>query len=371
MKRIGISVYLTAITLLSSSGCDTHRDLYDMSAPTLRIESDWGSALGQEQMLDATVMLYREGAMTKEFFSRPNGVSAQVTRGQYDILAFNGVMESESATNLNHVYFRGTDRLETFEAYAAEGVANSRLARAEDDYIASNEMELFAFGYAGLYVEENARYALKYRGGRVQPPVDWVSLEQDVEVMPRVVSYRFQVRLTNVVNPRSALYASGALRGFAGSVFLAPSSGIPQAGIRAAHHLNLTTLSNVRTSRNNLNEEVGILHSGVFVSFGPPLPDDPDRIADADEYTFEPSFVLKDNTVFAPGEPIDITRQVNEAIRRIHRHHIGDEDIAIDENLFTIEIADRVELPVISSTDVVEVTDWDDGDERIIIWIKP
>lgn len=368
MRKILITIILASAAF---AGCDKQRDLYDVSVPMLDIEGKWGISLGEYNMLDATAIFYKDGKMTKEFLSRPNHVTAKVSRGQYEVLLFNGVMESEQATNLNHIFFRGTDRPETFKAVAVEGKPNSRFSRSEDEYIASNEMEIFTFAYNSLVVEGDNMYYLKYKNGRNGYPILENYVESKVELVPRAVSYRFQVKITNLVNPRSARSASGALRGFAGSVFIAlPPDKMPRAGSYATHHLNLTSPSNNKLRASGEGKEIGTIQSPVFVSFGPPLPENLDQLEHSGKYMFEPSFMLADNSEFTLPQPIDITEQVNAIIKRIFRHHAGEGDITIGENLFTIEITDPIVLPVITPEKVVDVMDWGD-DEEIIVWIKP
>ncbi len=277
-------------------GCDKQRDLYDTSNTLLHIEGSWTRSLNQENMLDATVLLYKDGEIKKEFLSRPNGVTTRVTRGRYDVVTFNGVMESENVTNLDHVHFRGTDRLESFEAYAEEGRPNSRLSRAEGEYIASNEMELLTFVHTGVDVDGESLYYLKYRNGKNGYPEIVDHVEGKVEVVPRAMSYRFRVIITNLANPRSARSATAALRGFRGSVFVPRNGEPPRTGFPATHHLNLTSPSGRRIVTDGEGLETGALQSPPFVTFGPPLDVDP-----TGRYTFDPVFVLVDGTEYRMG----------------------------------------------------------------------
>ena len=366
MKRIIFFAFLVSL----SAGCDEHRDLYDTSNTVLYIEGSWRQSLNQPSMLDATVLLYKDGEIKKEFLSRPNGLTTRVTRGRYDIVTFNGVMRSEEVTNLNHVYFRGTDRLETFEAYAAEGRPISRLTRADGEYIASNEMDVLTFIHKQVFVEGERRYYLKYRDGANGYPEKVDYAEGTVEVVPRAMSYRFQVKLTNLVNPRGARSVAGAVRGFAGSVFMPREGEKPTRGFQATHHVALSPPVGSRTRTGENGQEVGMLQSPVFVTFGPPLSGNPGQLPASGVYFFDPVIVLIDNSEFRLEQPIDITPQVNEAILRLHSHHSGDSttDIALEENLFTIQIDEPVVLPVLDPGKVVEVEPWEDGEE-VIVWI--
>jgi hypothetical protein len=368
MRKI---VLLTALLPLLG-GCDEQRDLYDTSNAVMHIEGSWARSLNQPGMMDATALLYKDGGIQKEILSRPNGATAPVTRGDYDVVLFNGVMESEQELNLNHVHFRGTDRLETFEVYAAEGRPNSRLTRVEGEYIASNEMELFTFGHTRVSVDRDREYYLKYKDGRNGYPEMENYVAATVEMEPRAMSFRFQVRLTNLVNPRSVRSVSAALRGFVGSVYLPKDGERPKAGISATHHVTLSPPPGSRTRAED-GLEIGTLQSPPFVTFGPRLPEDgdPAGLPARGEYFLDPVFVLTDGTEYRPGEPIDITAQINGAVGRICEHHSSDSrtDIAQDENLFELTIDSPIVLPTPAAGGAqVDVTPWED-DEVVIIWV--
>lgn len=355
------------------AGCSEQRDLYSISSSAVQIETNWVPSLNRQNMQEATAMLYKDGNnVVKEYFSQPNSVKARVSHGRYDMLIFNGVMESETVTNLDHVFFRGTSLPETFEACAQEGTTVRRLARAEEEYIASNNMELFACAHESVSIEGYNEYYLKYKDGHNGYPAIPDFIEVTKEMTPRAVSYRFQVKLTNLVNPTSARTASGALRGFTGSVFLVSENGIPVSGFDATHHLNMTPSANGSTHKTPDGMVIGSAQSPVFVSFGPALPGNQDvlgALPPSGRFIFELNFLLTDNTEFEPlTGPIDITPQVNEAIAKIYRYHSGEGSLTYDENMFVIEIDDEIFLPIIEPENVVDVVEWGD-DEEIMVWM--
>lgn len=145
MKKIYLLTFLVPLIVACNSEL---RDLYDTNDHELHVEGSWAHSLGEQNMREATVLLHHsDGTRSKKHLSRPNGASLSVKSGDYDVMVFNGIMESEDATNLDHIHFRGSDRLETFEIYAAEAKPLNRLGRADDEYIASNEMEVFTFAH--------------------------------------------------------------------------------------------------------------------------------------------------------------------------------------------------------------------------------
>ncbi len=87
MKKIVIAF----IFMVLLAGCDKQRDLYDISDTVLHVHGSWSHSLEEHSMLDATVLLYRDGNIKKEFLSRPNGVTTHVTRGDYEVVVFNGL----------------------------------------------------------------------------------------------------------------------------------------------------------------------------------------------------------------------------------------------------------------------------------------
>ena len=367
MKKI---YFLVALLPLTTSCMDGLREIYDRTDSVIHVEGSWSHSLGVNDMHNATVMLHHaDGARNKHFLSRANGVTAHVVDGDYDVLVFNGVMESENSTNLDHIRFRGTDNLETFEVYSVDVPPMMRLSRTEDEYIASNSMELFTFAHHTVSVDgDDAIYVRYRRGERTDEGLeDYVA--GTVSTTPRALSFRYRITLTNIVNPTSASTAAGAMRGFLGSLFVPASGERPRPGFKATHHLTLTppTRSRVRTRADG--EEVGTLTTPQFVSFGPTMPTRGVPSPATGEYFFEPVFGLRDGTEHRTG-PIDITAQVNATIERMLGHHDDDEHISHAENDFEIVIDDEVFLPPISGDGgiPVDVEPWPD-DEIIIVWI--
>jgi hypothetical protein len=213
---------------------------------------------------------------------------------------------------------------------------------------------------------------LKYKDGRRVPHDDAHRNGIHVEFSPRAYSYRFRVRMTGLANPQSAALVSGAVRGFAGSLFPATANGVPRMGFPATHHLALAPPSSGEKTRTAEDGTViGIAESSVFVSFGPAIPAPGERLPDAGVYFFDPVITLVDGTVFRLSAPLDITPQVNEIAAVISAHHCAGERITYDDNLFTIEIPDTVALPAIENYgdgSVVDVNDWKQ-EEPVIVWI--
>lgn len=345
---------LAAIVLLLC-GCTEKRDLYTVAHPMLYIEGNWEPTLHQTDMtMDATAMLYEAGGgemVSKDYFKSPRSVTVDVERGTYDVLLFNGMMYSEQDTHLDNIFFRGTDRLSSFEAVVAEGEPNRRLMRVGDEYIASNNMELLTSATQSQEVTGESGYYIKYKDGKNGYPSPEDYIEASLYMTPVAVSYECQV-VVELINPSSAYAANGALRGFVGSVFMA--SRMP-SHMDVTHQFRLNDME--ITSR---MPETGRIRSPRFVTFGPPL-DMPDR-----RYTVEVNIVLVDKeTVYE--DTFDVTDQVAVAIEHIKES--AESGKPIEANI-TIPINIAIELPVVEPVGGdVGVDDWDD-DEIISVPIE-
>ena len=330
-------------------GCDKQRDLYDATSPLLSIEGDWIPSLGMADMSHkATVVLYGNGGMNKQYFLKPKSVEAKVTKGTYDILVFNGLFFSEDDTNLDQVYFKNTHNVHEFEAFVTEGTESKRLTKAEGEFIASNDMELLTSGLMTKEVEGKTGYFLKYENGKNGFPSYEDYIEDEVRIIPRPVSYNTQITV-NLKNPNSAFAANGALRGFARSVRM--SSGMP-SHLDATHQLKLNNLKYTDPD----NTEYGTIESPLFVTFGPPL-DLPDR-----KYEFDLTIVLKDATVV--HKIFDITDQILPVIAAIKNNQSAEVEVPVS---LVIPIELRIDLPVVEEGKGgggVDIGEW--GEDEII-----
>jgi hypothetical protein len=265
-------------------------------------------------------------------------------------------MFSEDNTNLDHIDFRNTANVETFEAVVAEVAPNGRLGRANGEYIASNEMELLTSAYKRSFVEGEQQYLIKYSNGHNGYPTLDDYIESELRMTPIAVSYLCQI-IVCLVNPSSAFIANGALHGFAGSAFMA--SGEPNAGFIVTHQLKLNrlTITNEGTPDDPDDLERGTIESPLFVTFGPPL-NRPER-----QYTFDLSVILRDGVEV--NHTFNVTDQIEKAICEIldYRENFGE----IHFNLI-IPIEIFIELPKVEPDtpggEIVNIKPW--GDDEII-----
>ncbi len=348
---------LSALWLLA--GCDNQQqDLYAVSHPLLYIESDWQPTLHKADMSqNATALFYRDGQVAaKEYFFKPNSITTKVTAGQYDILLFNGLMYTPEQTHLDDIFFRGTDRIETFEACAKEVTPSKRLLKQDGEYLASTEMEALTAYRLQFDVKGDNSYYAKYHDGRKTGLEITDYIEDSIAVVPRLVTYEVQI-VVNLTNPSSAAVANGILRGFAGSVFMAsrrPSS----MNVSFQVKLNNLRITNVGTPGSTSDPETGTIESPVFLTFGPPV-DQPDR-----RYELLVSIILKDGSTVE--KTYDITDQIIPVIEEIKKNLEADIPIQIK---LDIPINISLDLPVIKGgggegSGGIGVGDW--GEDEII-----
>lgn len=355
--RISIlSALIAAGTLLA--GCQKQRDLYTVVHPMLCIDGDWQPSLGIADMSqNATAMIYcHDGSVCKEYFLS-NSVTTDITEGRYDVLIFNGLMYSPDNTHLDNIFFCGTDRAETFEACVAEAQPNRRLAKQPDEFLASTEMGILAPAFATHMASGHNEYCLKYRDGQNGYPLYADYIETHLLMTPRTVSYSTRVTV-NLINPASALAANGALRGFAGSVFLA--SGMPShTNVTYQLKLNNMTITHKGAAGASSDPQRGTIESPRFVTFGPPL-DLPDRT-----YEFEIEVALRDGNYYR--NKFDVTDQITSLIMQLKANR----EQSQPQVKITIPIVIDITLPQIDEdlSGSIGVGDWG-PDEIITVPIK-
>ncbi len=350
---------LTAIllaTLLLAACDDSLRDLYGVSRPLLYIEADWMPTLQQADMSqNATALFYLDGRLAhKEYFLKPNSITAAIPAGTYDILLFNGLMYSPEQTHLDDIYFCGTESPETFEACVKEAPSNKRLLRQDGEMLASCEMEPLTTYRLRHSVEGEEGFYVKYNDGRKtgQEIADYV--EDSLCVVPFAVTYEAQIKV-HLTHPSSAAVANGALRGMAGSVFMATRK---PSLTKVTHQLKLNNLriTHPGTPGDPSDPERGTIESPLFFTFGPPV-DDPART-----YEFVLSIVLKNGSTIE--KTFDISPQIKPVVEQIRARLEVNLPIQID---LEIPIAIDTELPEIidnGDSGSIGVGDW--GDDEII-----
>lgn len=331
------------LIFILTAACTEQRDLYVTSYPQLLIKNDWvPSQISTDN--GATVVIYDRPEGAPELM--PNAVSKiiDLDAGQYDIMVFNSLMYSPTQSHLDHIYYRGTDRFDTFEAVVSEMAPAFRFRSKADEVIVDFPDILSTHSTAEHEMSARKKFDLKYRDGKNGFPTSLKYVEDTIHFSPCRVTHTCQV-IARVRNAKSARIVQAKLQGFAGSVFLAN---------RMPAHNSVThqfTLNSLKFDQPDPN--VGTITSPVFTTFGPPL-DLPAR-----GYTLEVSALLTNSQEY-PAMTFDVTDQVRRAIDYLAAERLKSRPI-----METFYIIVEFELPpVVSDNMDVGVQDW--GDDVIV-----
>ena len=333
---------LLLLALLSTS-CTEQRDLFVASSPQLMIENDWEPSKIPTAN-GATAMIYDNPESPLTLI--PNSVRQmlRLDRGYYDILVFNGLMYSPTQSHLDHIFYRGTESFDTFEAVVEPMDPAYRFRSGKNEYIVEFPDILSTHSTAGCNIEGRKRFEIKYRDGKNGFPTTTEYLEDTIHFSPCRVTHTCQV-IARVRNAKSARIVQAKLHGFSGSVFLAN---------RLPGHSSVThqfTLNSLKFDQDDPN--VGTITSPVFNTFGPPL-DLPGR-----KYALEIDILLTNSQEY-PTMYFDVTDQVEKAIEYLKAERLKDRPI-----METFYIVVEYELPpVISDNLKVGVADW--GNDIIV-----
>lgn len=344
-------VIIIGVAALACWSCTDQRDLYVAVNPGIYVEGDWQPSLGRADMtMDATALAYdSRGGMVKEYFFDPGHVTLTVDKGLYDVLVFNGLMYAPEDTHLDGIYFRGVDRLDTFEAFAGETEPNRRLSRADGEYIATNNMEIFTSATDRRQIETGKEYFIKYRNGKNGFEIPDGHIEAEIELVPQAMTYPCQVRFT-ITHISSAYAANAAVYGFSGSAFVASRR---PSGFRVTHHVNLNNKVILSS-----DDDTGTIESPVFATFGPAL--------DTPQCSVYVSVMLV-NGIELERE-FDVTDQVLPFVARVKDNLLG---TLPTQYRLSIPIELELELPLVQPIEgEIGLGDWDD-DEIITIPVKP
>lgn len=338
---------------LAFAACTDQRDLYVAVSPNIQVDGDWNPSLGRTDMtMDATVIAYdASGLYAKEYFFDPRTATVAVDKGVYDILLFNGLMYAPEDTHLDGIYFRGTEGFGTFEAVAQMAEPNKRLGRADGEYIATNNMEIFTSATEHRDIETAKEYFIKYKNGKNGFDIPESYTEAELGLTPQAMNYPCQVTVT-IANITSAYAANGAVYGFAGSAFAASRR---PSNFMATHQFNL---NNKRIL--SADDDTGTIESPAFVTFGPPL----DMAGKTCSVYI--NIMLTNGVPFE--QEFDVTGQILPFVESVKNNLAGTGDV---QYRLEIPIHIELELPVVEPIDgQIGLGDWDD-DEIITVPIKP
>ncbi len=345
--RLVAKIWIWIVIATAMAACDTQRDLYVEVSPALLIHADWIPSLNEGDMsMNATAVSYSDGELySKEYFYAADNAMIPVTTGVMDILIFNGLMYDADDTHLDGITFRGIDRLDTFEAVAMETEPIRRMSRADGEYIATNNMEVFTSMAAHKEIGAEGGYAIKYMDGENQGDVQQSVDCGELELTPAAMSYKAQI-VVELENISSAYGANAALRGFAGSAYVAD---------RRPSHFLVTHQFNLNSKKITDNDkDIGTIESPVFVTFGPPV--------DMPGNTYEVYIMI----TLVNGEVVertfDITEQVLPMIDQIKLNLSNTGQLNYNLKLPNLKL--ELDLPDVEppANGYVGVDDWEDDE---------
>lgn len=115
------------------TGCDTRRDIIDNDAVLwVRFEMDWSQSNLTERNGASVWFFPHDGSRPTVKLTHSDRDSVKLSKGDYSVLVFN-----ETVSDHDYIRFRGTDRYETFEAYAKPITPSARYSKADSDPTAS------------------------------------------------------------------------------------------------------------------------------------------------------------------------------------------------------------------------------------------
>lgn len=343
MNMIRNLIVLICGALLISS-CTDHRDLHVASYPQALIISDWvPSQIGIDN--GATAMIYdRPNASPIELIPDAVRKAVQLNIGLYDMIVFNGLMYSPEDSHLDNIYYRGTDKFETFEAVVTEMSPTKRFRAQDGEVIVNSPDILSTHSTADHDAKARKKFEMKYRNGKNGLPISSRHIEDTIPFSPCRVTHTCQV-IARVRNPQSARVVQAKLHGFAQSVFLAE---------RLPAHNSITHQFTLNSLKYDPQDPTfGTIKSPVFTTFGPPL-DLPER-----RYSIDVNALLTNSTELEMMS-FDVTDQVEQIIAYLSTERLGDCPI-----METFYIHIEFELPIVNSDNMdVALGEW--GDDVII-----
>lgn len=343
MRTITRIILFICFALLMNS-CTEQRDLYVPSYPQLMIKNDWAPSLCDTDN-GATAMIYDRPKMSPtELIPDAFHKIIELDKGAYDVLVYNGLMYSPKETHLDNIFYRGTDRFETFEAVITEMPPGKRFRAQKGEVVVNSPDILATRSTAGHDIHARKKFEMKYRDGVNGFPTNLKFLDDTIFFSPCRVTHTCQV-IAHVRNPQSARVVQAKLHGFSHSVFLAN---------RMPAHNNITHQFILNSLKQDSSDPtMGTISSPVFTTFGPPL-DLPERRYTVDVY------VLLINSEELPLMTFDVTDQVEEAINYLTTERLKNCPI-----MDTFHIYIEYDLPIVISDGMdVGLGEW--GDDVII-----
>lgn len=263
MKQHTSNILCALLTIIAVAGCTKHRDLYVNISPLFVVKADWSSSSVCTE--EATALVFNNN---RAVLSNPYMIPAASTQPQkvavdtYDILVFNNMMFSSTDNGFTDIFFKGTDRFNTFEAYAnTQDNANPLFRSGFQEVFVNNPDLIAAATYRRKTIEDDRDFSMKYEDGILTPCLNGDYINDSVSVKPVCLTRTVQIviRAKNY-KPKFAIY--GTLRGMAQGVNLVSRHPTGNNATHAGFRINNATIDSEHSDRH-------ILTSEPFTSFGP------------------------------------------------------------------------------------------------------
>lgn len=204
-----------------ASSCTKQRDLYVTAKPMFIIKNDWRS-VARLSPGGATAMLYARADPCERMTNNASKHKLYLESNTYDILVFNEVMFSPAESNLDGIYYRGTDLFTTFGAYSKPTNVNSVFRSSSEEVMVGYgyPVPLATLSTRNKEVLSEKEYVMKYQDGKNGFPAYSDFDADSVEFTPVRVTRDVKV-VAHVRNLKTGFRISGTLHGMAEGVLLA------------------------------------------------------------------------------------------------------------------------------------------------------
>lgn len=183
-----------------------YREIVDIETEytSVSVSVDWSESMIDAASTNAFSVWFFPKNGDKPIYTVSNKLDLaeiKVPAGEYSLLIFN---ETANESDWQSIAFRGTDKYETFEAYArTDVVANKGGYKSSTNETIINQIEPLAVWRQDYYlVSKNTKS------------------KATIAIKPQPLTYKLNVK-ANFVNLNNAFKISGALQGVSQSVFLA------------------------------------------------------------------------------------------------------------------------------------------------------
>lgn len=207
----------TILAVYILTACN-YRDIVDMDSNNaiVSVSVDWSDSMIDNSTMNAFSVWFFPKNGDKPIFTVSNNLKnaeIQVPVGEYSVLVFN---ETANESDWQSIAFRGTDKYETFEAYARTDITTNKGGyKSATSETVINQIEPLAVWHQDSFIVDD-QMVMETK----QKHSSNVKTRSSLSIKPLPLTYKLNVR-ANFTNLNNAYKISGALQGVAQSVFMA------------------------------------------------------------------------------------------------------------------------------------------------------